>query len=445
MSEASSSPRAARATAWTCAALLALGIALLPLANFEALYTARVSQALAAQIGLLCLGALLLPALLLARRGHHELSRTDLAVLVFGAATLLSTLFGPAPAAFFRESLYAAAFLVVYFLVRWMRPSRGQLIVLGCGTAVAVLLVSVAGILQNRGIETLDYALKERRGKGQIVSLLGNPNYVASFLAPALFLLAGFAIAARHWVWRVVFAMALLPLGWCLALAGGRAAWLGMLAGVFVVAVLLLMVRTGGRLKPWHWLAVGAAPIAAALLLLLALRIAAPNFDLADRLTSYRELHLRLFPWMIGRGMFLDHPLLGIGYGRFFAAYDPYVIDFFQASTRHRLYEYVLKLAPGERPDHLHNEYFQVLVETGLVGLAAFMAVLANATSGAFARLRDGATERTERAAIALFLGAAACTAVDAFWGFPLRLPCSGLLFWLVLALLENNAAPSRA
>jgi len=28
---------------------------------------------------------------------------------------------------------------------------------------------------------------------------------------------------------------------------------------------------------------------------------------------------------------------------------------------------------------------------------------------------------------------------VDSFWGFPLQLPCSGLLFWFLISFIEKN------
>ncbi|MBX3728619.1 MAG: O-antigen ligase family protein [Candidatus Sumerlaeia bacterium] len=420
--------------------LVAIVLALLPLANFRALYSARVSQVLAGQTAFLALAALLLPLCLLVDRRTGGLTRQDLVVLAFTAVSVLTSVLGPAPGAFLVESLFAVAFGGLYFLVRWLRPRGWLLGILTAGVAVAALLVAGAGILQHHGIELLAYVQRERVGKLQITSLLGNPNYVASFLAPALLLLAGMGWATGRRLWRIVAAVCCLPVVWCLVLAGGRAAWMGMLAGMLVIGFLLLRIRHAERLGLRH-LALGlAAPIVGALLLFGAMKIANPGFDPVQRLTSVREFHMRLFPWMVARDMFLEHPILGIGTGRFFARYDPATIEFFRASEERSLYEFVLRLAPGDRPDHLHNEYFQILIDSGLVGLGLFALVLAAAGLGAWHVVRSTDRPAHDRLLAVFLAGALVAALVDAFWGFPFRLPCSGALFWLILALLGNLA-----
>jgi O-antigen ligase len=63
--------------------------------------------------------------------------------------------------------------------------------------------------------------------------------------------------------------------------------------------------------------------------------------------------------------MFCDHPVLGVGFGRFYDAKLPYLSD--------RRQQIELESIRGL---HHHNTLLSILTETGLVGIAAFMAVL---------------------------------------------------------------------
>jgi O-antigen ligase len=63
--------------------------------------------------------------------------------------------------------------------------------------------------------------------------------------------------------------------------------------------------------------------------------------------------------------MFKDNPVFGVGFGRFYDRKLPYLSD--------RSQEFELE---SLRPLHHHNTLLSVLVETGIVGLATFVAVL---------------------------------------------------------------------
>ena len=62
--------------------------------------------------------------------------------------------------------------------------------------------------------------------------------------------------------------------------------------------------------------------------------------------------------------MFRDHPVLGVGFGRFFDQKLPYLSDRSQQIELESI-----------RPLHHHNTFLSVLTETGIVGIAAFIAV----------------------------------------------------------------------
>jgi O-antigen ligase len=67
----------------------------------------------------------------------------------------------------------------------------------------------------------------------------------------------------------------------------------------------------------------------------------------------------RLAHWQVAWEMFADHPWLGVGIGNYAAAYPSYALPFWEDPL-----------------GHAHNYYLNILAETGLAGLAAYLALV---------------------------------------------------------------------
>lgn len=142
-----------------------------------------------------------------------------------------------------------------------------------------------------------------------------------------------------------------LGLPWLVALGGlvttyTRGAWLGFTAGAFV---LLPRARRGG------WLLLGG------LVLLGLVALAGPQ-HLRQRLLTMGDpddltVKERVYMWRSGAAMWSRHPLLGVGPGGVKREYRGYVLPD------------AIKKATG----HLHNTPLQILVERGVLGLAAWL------------------------------------------------------------------------
>lgn len=180
-------------------------------------------------------------------------------------------------------------------------------------------------------------------------------------------------LGRRRWISA---AATLVGLG--LALTYTRGAWLGFLAGVAALSILL---RRAGLL-----LGVGG------LLLLLLL----PAGTLGDRLRSLGDLsdptfRERLYMWQGGLLMIRDHPLTGVGPGQVKVAYP----------------RYAPKPAVKKATSHLHNTPLQVAAERGLAGLAAWLAIWVTFFVRALRILGSlAATEQRERGLVAGSLAA---------------------------------------
>lgn len=165
-------------------------------------------------------------------------------------------------------------------------------------------------------------------------------------------------------------------LPWLVSLAGllatyTRGAWMGFAAGVLA---LLPMTRKG------RWLLLGG-------LIMLALAALAGPQHLRQRVLTMGNpedptVKERVYMWRSGLTMWRRHPVLGLGPG----------------GVRREYESYALPEAVKKRTSHVHNTPLQILVERGVLGLAAWLWIWAAFIPKAIGLLRrlpqDAARER---------------------------------------------------
>ncbi len=415
-------------------AVLAALVCALPFAVTAQLHDPRTSQRFFLQCGL---SLIAIVALAVRAFGDRELSirRADAWVLLLAETTAMAAVLGRTPVASLAEALFPLSLMFGWFLFRPVLRCANGFRMLAAAFLLAGVAVALVGIAQSFGIDPLSYAQADRAGKLRIASTLGNPNYVASFVAP-LVLLAGAVACSGGLAWRVFGGIASVPLLVCLVLSGGRAGFGGFVLGGVATLVLagahFALSRRSITLRAFAMGSLVLAAVAAAIF--GALRFA--GYDVAGRVLSSGEIALRLLPWHIAWDMFLQHPLAGIGPGRFFVESRDTLIAFL-GNPDHAIYLIEHASGRGGAASHLHNEYLQTLVETGLAGLVAFALVIGACIVPAAGRAIGGHDGWPGAAFLA---GALVCQMADATFGFPFSLPASGLLFWFLLA-----AAVSRA
>jgi putative inorganic carbon (HCO3(-)) transporter len=298
--------------------------------------------------------ALALLALLLLWRLRAPESRTALRwplwqpVLTFSVVSLLSALCSGHVGASLMASkglLLAAALYVTANALRGTKESARFL----SGLAVVAAGAAAVGLLQV-GLcpgQEVDYGspawLYHRcfRARGPFsiyMTLAGVLDLV--LLATLPLILAGGAL--RRW---------LVP-PWMFMLAGlvvtyTRGAWIGFAAGV--LALLPLAVRRT------RWLLLGG------LVALLLGGLLSP-VDLRHRFLSMADpdesgVKERVYMWRSGLAMWRQHPWLGVGPG----------------GVKREYVNYALPEAFKKRTGHVHNTPLQILVERGVIGLAAWL------------------------------------------------------------------------
>jgi len=305
-------------------------------------------------------GALLAASWALQLATRPETRRTllsDRPVLAFAAVgfvgwSLASSLWASSSGAAVSASLRGAQGVLLFFIVYSALRERRQLRLAMLAYVAGATLTALVGMGGGTGADT---ATAGDRFAGSI----GDPNYFAALLVPALAYAAFMFVTERSTVGR-----------WCL---GGAAA--------VIAAALFLTASRGGIV------ALGAMAVAVVVLAgpvrarALALVSGVSGFGIAyfvlfappgalSRITAFSSSASsgRNDLWSIAFRIFTGHPILGIGADNFVLVEPNYVKTSLDLSSLAIVFD---------SPHVAHNTYIQVVTELGLVGLAVFALVLA--------------------------------------------------------------------
>jgi len=283
------------------------------------------------------------------------------------AIAVLATGFSPVPLAAFKGLLKLLSYLGVYALMRQLLEAAPQ----WWNRIVAALLAgelasAVIAIRQLYG-DTSELARwadpnSVADGTIRVYGPLENPNLLAGYLIPILPLAVVAVLRWRSWPQRL-FAAAALVLGTvALFLSYSRGGWLGMLAALGGLALLLVLRQTRSwpplwrRLFPVLLIATGAALLVVAVTQIEPLRIRVLSL-VAGRQDSSNNFRINV--WMAALAMIQDRPWLGIGPGN--TAFN-LIYPLYQQPKFNALSAYSVPL--------------ELLVEGGLPGLLAGLGLL---------------------------------------------------------------------
>ena len=291
--------------------------------------------------------------------GLGPISRWLLLIL---AMALLSTGWSPVPLAAAKGLLKLVSYLGVYALTcrllvsdrLWWDRLLGALLAGG-------LLSSVLALRQL-------YAATEElarwadpgsisAGTIRIYGPLGNPNLLAGYLIPLVPLAAVALLRWRGWGQRVFAAVTALLSGTAVVFTYSRGGWLGLLAAIGVLGLLLLLRSTSHwpplwrRLVPFGALFVGGLLVVVAATQLEPIRTRVVSL-LAGRGDSSNNFRINV--WLAAIEMIQDRPWLGIGPGN----------DAFNSI-------YPLYQQPKFNALSAYSVPLELLVEMGIPGLLA--------------------------------------------------------------------------
>jgi len=278
--------------------------------------------------------------------------------------------------------------------------------------SIAASLVSLLTVMQFFRIDSYVriFALANATGRMRIFATLGNPDFVATFLAMALPSALGLAIASRSWraFWIAVSSLIAVAS----LLSGSRCGMLALAAGALVIVLTQLRRH--------------ATSIVLVLITVLVLCTLSAGSWMNSR--SIREsLQGRVLIWQVSLADGAAQSALGSGPGSFAHEYPVRLGRYFSNSGR----EPMLRFASLER--HAEDDYVEAWHDTGWLGLVALLALLGLWFRIAVRRLRQ--SEDEARTAIAVAIASVTALCVASLFDFPMHRAETWALLWIFMAV----------
>ncbi|MGC9524013.1 MAG: IctB family putative bicarbonate transporter [Limnospira sp.] len=351
-----------------------------------------------------------------------------LVLLYWGIATAATAL-SPVKEAAFGGWVKLTLYLLLFFLMaRVLRSPRLRSLFITFYLHIA-LIVSVYGLRQwFFGVEALATWVDPTSAQAdltRIYSYLGNPNLLAGYLIPAVGLSLGAIFAWRGLMPKLLAITMTVLNSACLVLTFSRGGWIGFVALMLAFAILLLYWMSQYFSPFWQKWAVPAGAGGLAVLLAVAVMTVPPLRDRVASIFAGRSdssNNFRLNVWAAVIEMIRDRPLLGIGPGN----------DAFNKV-------YPLYMRPRYSALSAYSVLLEVMVETGVVGFAAFLWLLLVTFNQGWVQLRWLREWNNPQgfwliAAIAVMAGMLAHGLVDTVW----YRPQINTLWWLMVAIIAS-------
>jgi O-antigen ligase len=297
-----------------------------------------------------------------------------------------------------------------------------------------LLLITTSTLIGLLQLSGTDYSTALVNGlPGQVSGIFANRNHFSLFLAFGCVVAPVWAFRGqrrdrRRW-WRISLALGLVLLFVLMILATGSRA--GIVVGVLALASAPILVwqevrQIRRQFPPRTLIAIGAVPFALAGGLILTSLAAgrASSISRAFMLDPAQDMRARALPTIIG--MIKTYLPLGSGFGSFDQVF--------------RMYEPFALLNPSYF-NHAHNDYVELLLEAGLLGLLLLVVAIG---WWFVASLRARNTLRDTRDGLPL-LGSTMLllVAIASMFDYPARTPL--IMVAMVLAAVWLSSVPAKS
>ncbi len=311
-----------------------------------------------------------------------------------------------------------------YAVVRFLTERRDGIHVLTVAILLIVLAETLWGIMQLAGF------LPSYHTAFPVTGSFFNPAPYAGLVAVGIPLALGqFFIRGISRGERMLGGMVLAASLLVLPFTGSRAAWLAALAGVLAATwqgcsskrespAFPSFFRGGRRIAFFTILAVTA--------ILLTHGLYHMKKDSADG---------RLLIWNVSASVIKEHPVAGVGIGRFAAVYGQAQADHF-LSGKGTTEQVML----ADHPDYAFNEGVHVAVELGLAGLFLFLLAIGTCLWPKQTRVPRKSGEISAGYCLSSFTG----LLVFSLFSYPFSVLPLSILFVTLLAALASRTPPPR-
>lgn len=310
-----------------------------------------------------------------------KLDFLDFFVLLFAVFMFFGGAFSVTPSSSLPPACVFVCFIAAYFLIVNLVKTKELLKKLLYSSVFSFLICSLYGIYQNF-FATPDTTWTDEDMfsdiETRVVSTFENPNVFGEYLIMLIPVAFALFIASKRFSERALTLTSLFASVLALVYTWSRGAWLG-----FIAAMLILLVIINRKALGAYVFGILALPLAIPVLPASIIERFSSIGNMTDSSTSYR-----VFIWEAATNMINDYFVSGIGIG----------VDAFQTVYS----EYAL--AGIETAPHSHNLYLQIMLELGIFGFAAFVFAMFMFFAKVFTFLKNSDNREAK-----LVVGAIAC------------------------------------
>jgi len=327
-----------------------------------------------------------------------------------------------------REVLFFFTTSLIFFFL------AGQLMVLGSrqtwrrfglGVTLYAFALALFSILQFFSSHGLIYWVV--KSPGGAFGPYVNRNHYAGLVEMLIPLAAGYVLSRppRH-PWRALLGFTVLVSIVSLLICGSRGGLIALLSELLILIVLLQRSAVGSLRRNLATAGILGVTLAALLFFLVDPGQFSQRLVTVANLTTSPEASLgtRRIVTLDSLGIVRDHPLLGIGLGSFRVVFPRYQ-----------------SFPDSKTWDHAHNDFVEVLSETGLVGGLLMLVALLLFFPLAFRHLKERLKLETGWIQLGAALGACGIL-VHSFFDFNLHIHANAVWFAVCVALATS---PARA
>ncbi len=353
--------------------------------------------------------------------------------LGFVVASLLSLLYALNGRVVIQSLVLVVFFFQLLLIIANVVREQKDVQLLLFATLLSGFLASLYGLLQYLGVLPGPFG---GTGLRELISTLGNRNYLGGFLAYLLFPSVILVLSAQ---WRWVRALSIIMIAFCFGMAllvQQTAVVVSLLVAAIALVVGWTIFRPVAPIRKNRiWILI------LLLLLTITFLVEAPSGPLnsvvglsAERSSWIGQVweeyggRTRSWDWWVGWEMFVDSPIVGVGLGNYKLNFLSYKAEFL-ATPRGENYSFYIP-----RAAQAHNDYVQALAELGILGglsIVVFVAVLVASFWLRILRTKD----EDKRLELLLLACGIIPVFVHALVSFPAHLPASSLVFIAVIGI----------
>jgi O-antigen ligase len=324
---------------------------------------------------------------------------------------------------------------LLYFTVINNISNRYQINRIIATLLITGALFGIYGIFQYIGIDfsIFDSAI----GRQHVFGLFGNVNYFAEFLIVILPIAIPLFFVSKNKIQKILLLIAILPMGTSLVFTFTRSSYLGFgISLIFMFALYTIHWRQSFiKNKKKIVIVILLAVTFVSILFFLPNHLNKPGTAIdkiksrvsLTQITEGSSIKRRIATWKFTILMIKDRPLLGSGIGTYKYNTLRYQAEFFSQGDNRSLY-------PHGFAQEAHNEYLQLWAELGIIGLGIFLWLIIAYFTYSLKALK-GSNDKFKQAIMIGLMGAVVAVLLDSIFSFPLHLPATIVLFWLVFGL----------